>query len=115
MDKFYYLIERESKYLRMIVAQHNNIDIKEFNKFLRQEDKEQKYIIQSIKPINQDTIKLYFYLTKRLDVKQYIDLLVNQVSAKDAIVYRQERKIKIINSDIIDRFIENYKINPDEI
>ena len=50
MDKFYYLIERESKYLRMIVAQHNNIDIKEFNKFLRQEDQVQSNLILSNKP-----------------------------------------------------------------
>lgn len=111
MKNVYILISRNKKY---ITDDYKNNDgsIADLNARERKEDKEQKYIVQGDIDINK--IRIYFYLTERIRVKKYNDLEIEWIQPYQAIIYRKERGIKIISSDVINRFIDGYKINADE-
>lgn len=111
MKNVYILISRDKRYITDDYK-NNDVSLADYNIRERKEDKEQKYIVQGDIDINK--ARIYFYLTERIRVKKYNDIEVKWIQPYQAIVYRKERGIKIISSDVINRFIDGYKINADE-
>ena len=107
MDNIYFLVTNSTD--KIIDA---NTSIKEMN----EQQKKNSFIVQSPKALSTDGIHLYFFLSGRLnaDNTRYNDIVINEITPTQAAIMQKQYKIKVINIDVINRFVSRYKINADE-